>query len=468
MTFTVQGIVILMLGMIAVVFGKKIILIRAAIFFSPFTAFAVINFLSGFWLTPFQYFMILCIGIKLSQDTLIKKINYSKPIPEEVIWVAIFFIALAISSFMPLLIDGDLFINGTALNEEIGPLFYSTVNFTRPFYIIFGFFASFLISGISNSSYLLNQSLRVYIFSGFVVATWGLMQFVLNMAELEYPYYIFNNSLNPVSQGYSQMINSSDGGSFKRLTSVLSEPSVMSQMLIPIFALLVSAKFFKVIFFSRLIDFIFMISILLVCLFSTSATAYFGIFICMILALFMALFLKNIQKIYFVVIFIAGLILVAMLALDNIFSTFIENNIVDKLSSGSGEERILTIKYALDYFSQYPLFGIGLGSFSSNDFVVLVLASLGIFGFLILMKLLTDLFAPFLRLSFALSRDKSIDKNNALIICTLILFIISIILQMTSGFNYGYGYFWVTLGLCIGARSNAIKFFTQRSKNHVD
>jgi len=468
MTFTIQGIGILMLGIITFIFCKKILLIRASIFFSPFTAFAIVNFQSGFWLTPFQYFMILCIGIKLSQDVLFKKINYSKPIPEEVVWVAIFFIALAISSFMPLLIDGDLFIHGTALNEEMGPLYYSSVNFTRPIYVMFGFFASFLIAGVSNSCYLLHQSLRVYIFSGFIVATWGLMQLAFNMAELDYPYYIFNNSLNPVSQGYGQIINNMDGGGFKRLTSVLSEPSVMSQMLIPVFALLVSAKFFKIIFFSRGIDFIFMSSILLVCLFSTSATAYFGIFICLVLALILALSIRNIPQIYYVGVFVSGLILVAMLASDNIFSAFIENNIVDKLSSGSGEERVLTIKYALDYFIQYPLFGIGLGSFPCNDFLFLVLASLGIFGFLVLVTLLINLFAPFLKLSFALNRAKSMDKNNALVMCALILFSISLVLQMTSGFNYGYGYFWVTLGLCIGARSIAIKFLKQRSENYVD
>lgn len=468
MTFTLQGILILMLGIVALIFGKKIFLIRGAIFFSPFTAFAIVNFQSGFWLTPFQYLIFLCISVKLSQEILIKKISYSKSIPKEAIWVAIFFIALGISSCMPFLIDGNLFIHGTALNEEIGPLHHSLANITRPIYVMYGFFTCFLISGISNSSVLLNQSLRIYIISSFIVANWGLMQFALNMAELEYPYYIFNNSLNPVSQGYGQIINSGDGEAFKRLTSVLSEPSVMSQMLIPVFALLVSAKFFKIIFFSKSIDFIFMSSILLVSLLSTSATAYFGVFICVVLALILALCLNNIPKIYYVSIFIVGLMFVTMLFSENIFSTFIENNIVGKLSSGSGEERILTIKYALDYFSQYPLFGIGFGSFSSNDFVVLNLASLGIFGFLILMKLLADLFAPFLSLYHVMSKAKLIDKNNALVISTLILFIISLILQMTSGFNYGYGYFWVTLGLCLGARSNAIKFLTQRSKIHVD
>lgn len=468
MIITTQGIIILALGMVSFILGKKILLIRMAIFFSSFTALAIVNFTSGFWLTPFQYFIILAIGSKLTYTILIKGICFFKPIPKEGIWVAVFFFALALSSFIPIQIDGNLFIRGTALNDEIGPLFYSSVNFTRPLYVMLGFFAAFLISEISNTSFLLRQSLRVYLFSGFAVAIWGLMQFVLGVVDLEYPHFIFNNSLNPVSQGYSQTINTSDGESFKRLTSVLSEPSVMAQMLIPIFALLVIAKFLKIKFFSRLVDSILMILILIVCILSTSATAYFGICISVVFILFMAAILKKISKIYYVGVFIIGFIIFTMLASDNALSAFIKENIAGKLWSGSGQERALTIKYAFDYFIQYPLFGIGLGSFPSNDFVVLVLTSVGIFGSLILMRLFIDLFTPFMRLLFSLNKAKSINEDNSLIICILMLFTVSMILQIISGFNYGYGYFWVTLGLCVGARSIAINFLTSRSESYVD
>jgi hypothetical protein len=450
MEITYLGLTLIPLGFIWLVFSERWLFL-SAIFFVPFTASALVNFPSGFWLSPVQFlgslwllryiFIMLSFNIKMS-------VTY---------WLMTAFFAVVVMSVaMPLLINGDIFIRGTILLDATGPLYFSSRNITLPMYVFFGLlFAAFLSFRNSNQG-ALQETLRVYVGSAIFVSVWGLFQFSCNLTGFEYPYFIFNNSANEVAQGYSQTIVG-QYEEFFRISSVASEPSVMAQFLVPVLPIAILALLLKKTILTTFWDFLAIILIVAVLLVSTSSTAYFGLGLCFVMTPLIALIFLGHAGMKVVGFFTLVIIIIILAYLSSqTFVEFVNDFILNKLSSGSGIERLMTVEYAWSYFLEYPVFGIGWGSATSNDLVVNLLASFGVIGFGIFTLLIGYVI---IRLASAVVSSRRIHifreakLAEVLSLAVLISFLLSLSLQQTSGFNYGYTYFWMSLGLVIAAQT---------------
>jgi hypothetical protein len=118
--------------------------------------------------------------------------------------------------------------------------------------------------------------------------------------------------------------------------------------------------------------------------------------------------------------------------------------IFDKLSTGSGLERMMTISLAYGYFQQFPILGIGWGSATSHDLVVKLLSNVGILGSITFLGAMAcALRANWQTMGFL---DDAMDLSRAAWLSCLAIFLLtSIFLE----FPLAFGNFWLILGMAI-------------------
>lgn len=445
MEITYLGVILMPLGFIWLGFSERW-LYRSSVFFVPFTASALVNFPSGFWLSPVQF-----MGSMWFLRCVFKYLTLSCKMRLTYWLMSAFFAVVAISIAMPILTDGDLYIHGTILLKETGPLHFSSRNITTPMYVLFGLLFAAFVSKRNTSQQLLQETLRVYVVSALFVSVWGILQFACNLIGMEYPYFIFNNSANEVAQGFREIIEGT-----ARVTSVATEPSTMAQFLVPVLPVVVFAFLLKQPVLSKSLDVMTMAAIIFILLVSTSGTAYLGLILCVIATMIVFTYLRRaVFKVWFVC-SAAILVVVASYITIPFVNEALDLYLINKLASGSGMERLLTIKYAWSYFLQYPIFGIGWGSATTNDLIVALLVNTGIIGLATFTILIGYVVVRLIgavsgsRLTHIL-REVTLAEGRALAI--LVSFLLSLALQESSGFSYGYAYFWMVLGLVIAAPS---------------
>lgn len=461
MEFTITGIILFLIGIFFWILIPKY-LYHLTIFFIPFTATAIVNFHSGFWLTPFQLFGVLWLISKAQNSFLSKKSLFPKHLKLSLILVYSFIAVVFLSATMPIIIAGNLSIASGYLGDfSTSTLMLTTRNFTAPFYVLFGGIFSLLIAAHNSFKGILSKTLRIIIFSSAFTSCWGLFQFISFFLGIKYPNYIFNNTANEDAQQYDQILANVEGFSsgLIRMSSVATEPSVLAQFLVTVIPILLFSIFLKRPFFSRFIDSIILFLNIIVLLLSTSASAYIGVIFITFYTLITLLNLRLIStKVIFLFISIICILLYIYFEFDAI-SKLVDLYLFNKLSTGSGSERLKTIGLAFSYFVRYPILGIGWGSVTSFDMFVFILSSTGILGFIIFSSLI---FYPIkTSLETFLAYKKSILKfgeyaSISAPIGILISFISLLSVQTLSGFWYGYGYFWLILGLAMTIKPNIL------------
>jgi O-antigen ligase len=295
----------------------------------------------------------------------------------------------------------------------------------------------------------------VYVSSALFVAAWGVFQFACNITGGEYPYFIFNNSANEVAQGYASIILDLSEATF-RVTSVATEASVMAQFLIPVLPVVVFALLLKQPILSPFLDFVTVVAIIAVLLVSTSSTAYLGLVLCAMAVLIVLVYLRRAGfGVWLSYVVVIGTMVMGYVSID-FFRTAADFFVLDKLATGSGIERLLTVEYAWEYFLKYPILGVGWGSAPSNDLVVNLLANAGILG-LVTFAALAGYVIVRLAGAVVSSRRTHVLRKTTLAesrsLAILVAFLLILALQATGGIQYGYAYFWLTLGLAIAAPS---------------
>ena len=149
------------------------------------------------------------------------------------------------------------------------------------------------------------------------------------------------------------------------------------------------------------------------------------------------------------------------------FPSYIQLVIIDKLSSGSGIERVSSVLNSWQYFLMYPIYGVGWSNVTVNDLIVNLLVNTGLIG-------LISFLALFIFSVMWAMKDIQIFINNDLInnkysrlknhLCGfLISFINLVILGVFTGIEFYMGYFYVILGM-VYASANIVSKINTNSK----
>lgn len=460
MQITAIGVVLILIGFI-VFYCFQGWLYILTIFFMPFTATALINFSSGYWLTPFQYFgfmLILSESLTMAETGRIRL----PPYRGLSVWLLFVFAGnVLLSSVMPIVIDGRISIQSPYLFEsDFNPLRFSSRNFTTILYILFGIIIAILVAIKNQSLAQINLTLKVNTISGIFVSLWGWLQLVLYHLNIQYPYVFFNNSSNPVAQGFTQSFSGVAGMKINRISSVAVEPSIFAQYLYTVIPFVLFAVLMKRPVISRHADKFILFIMLSISLVSTSSTAYLGFFVSVMLSIFI-LVLTDRFKLRHAIIFTAlfalcGILYFSMPAIRDFVDIFILSKMETDSPAGSGVERLLTIRHAWEYFTEYPILGTGWGSVTSHDLIVNLLANSGMFGLVSFATMVLYILGRLIRVLFQLRADRNAENSKmiesragGLVVAMVTLLIIHVL----TGFTYGFGMFWFMLGLTIASYS---------------
>lgn len=337
MEITLIGIVVIILSTIAF-FKNEDKLLELAMFFSVFTAAMAIGIqktTTPIW--PFEIpiiFWILKQFINLITGKI--KVDINKNSIRKKLLIA--FIV-----FTCVMIAGEIWLYISNLNVSYYDykfykdmnITFTSRNITQPIRLmLFIIFAILLIIKNITKEQII-RIIKAFEYGCIFALFWGCVQYFINMFELEYPAFLFNN--NPyVSQGYEQRV-----GNLTRITSIASEPPVFGFTVLT-FLPLIFSRYEKVKFEKNKSKYIYIgitcLTIILGIL-STSSTFYLGFSALIFIFLMYKFFDKNntfTNKFMYavkVVLVILGLVIISLGLL-----------FLPKVISQIGKEKINTVQ----------------------------------------------------------------------------------------------------------------------------
>jgi hypothetical protein len=270
------------------------------------------------------------------------------------------------------------------------------------------------------------------------------LQFFCSLSGIPYPSYIFNNSGSVSDFGYMERLYG-----YSRISSVAAEPSMFAQSLITLLPLTIPAWIKRGCVFSVSFDRTCSVVMLAALILSTSSTAYVGIVFLFFLATMLLLRTRTIglAKAWMCV---AGATAAGGALAAIVFAVFPAGRdilylaLLEKSSSGSGLERVMTISNAWDYFVQYPWLGIGWGSATSHDVVVKLLSNVGLAGTLVFLAAMYCVMRRNWRLLEPLTHRADLSRA-----AWFLAFSVFLATSAIAEFPLAFGNFWIVMGMAI-------------------
>lgn len=445
---TILGYLMLPIGLAGLLLSEKW-LYRLFVFWTLFSATSAINLGEGdngsalpVWMF-FGFFWLL----RLTLDSFsARSFSIDRRILSPCLWLVAFLFIATLSLFMPIYINGRLGIESPFLGDNSAtPLYLASHNLTQLLYLIFGGLIAICVAHRNLRADKRDETERTIMVSAIFISLWGLFQFGCNLTGISYPYYIFNNSSSASAAGYLQTL---DVG-ISRVSSTAVEPSVLAQSLLAALPLTLPAWLGRGSILSISIDRWSTFLFLTVLLLSTSATAYLGLFILGILLLILLLHTRILSaKRASVLLVVAALVSVGIVILaissTSVISEVINSALLEKSSSGSGLERVMTIGLAYGYFLKYPALGIGWGSATSHDLIVKLLSNVGVFGALTFLCAMCSIIRADWKAIDSLTRSEDLSRAVWFLALT-IFFLTSVLIE----FPLVFGNFWLVVGMAI-------------------
>jgi O-antigen ligase len=325
-------------------------LLQALVFFSSFSATAVINF-SNYGMAPAIVFAGFLFLSKLVSGEALRPVRVGRDFLILNLLVACF----AVTSVLSLLINGGL---------------HSLVfmQITQTAYVVFGVGVTLLIAIDFAQPERLEDAIRALRAGAVFIALWGVVQAACFYSGIPYPALLFNNSTSHFADMFDQHANA-----LIRIASVAVEPSFMASSLM-IFGtfgatLIITEPGFRTRGWIGSVALV-----LLVVAASTSTNGYFGL---AVLTLLLGLRKPGLTLAIGIG---ASLIGTIALTLSPSFATAIYFFTFGKASTSSYMDRAQSVADAFNAFLQQPWFGMGWGSMTSFSIVSLMLASVGLVG----------------------------------------------------------------------------------------
>ena len=425
-----------------------------AIFFSGFTATVVLNLSNTKGISVFLFFaavLTMLSGlVKLAQfirhDPLLIR-------PSQLVLLQ-FLLVVFISSFMPLIIDGAIKVpSNLAFEEDFDiPIAFSLNSFLKIMPLMVGVCLSVCIISLLQTREYLYFGIKILLSSIFFVSLWGFMQYCSITFGFEYPDYIFNNIASETARGFSQVLGAYSDVSIYRLSSVTHEPLVFSKYLLIGVPILLFAIKSKQYYFSQILDTSLLIFVCFLIVAATSSTGVVGmVFSFVICQYFSAKYIKrkntffNLLSIIVLIISLIGLLFLFVPT----FSSYLDLVLINKLSSGSGIERVASVVNSLEYIWANPSFGLGWNMMTINDLVINLIVNSGFLGLLSFIFMVVYLIkkSMFRNGSYQVTADSLGDSMRLGI---SVAFLVHITLGLFTGVEFYLGYFYTLLGL-VGA-----------------
>lgn len=328
----------------------------------------------------------------------------------------------------------------------LGGVGASSTAITQFFHLVFGGTAFFVIAYFSYSHHNMEKLLSILFLGAMFVSIWGLLQFALHFTSISYPDYLFNNTSSKNSLAFDAV---SEGLGFFRISSVATEPSMLTKYLIPILGAMVSIMVDSWRSIDRKIHWKIFMAFAAV-LISTSSGGYIGIFA---ILFFVILRVRLLFRRRMVSIGFFGIMLL-LTALAMRFPDVLDEIIFAKMYTYSFMERMGSIVAGWNIFRQHPFVGIGWGNFEGWDMVIKVMASTGGLGMLVF---------GYFNYSVVRSASEAMklrpQGRDSIILRALIVASLLELFQMAIvGFFPAYGDYWVLFGLTVGMMCHSIDY----------
>ena len=394
MEITIIGVITIILSIYAFFKNEKLLL-YIMVFLSTFTATELMHINAT--TTPIQTFEFTGAIWLLRQFVNFIK---SKPkINKEFFkdWVQKFKenkLALAFLIFIIAILLGELALVVTGISVdyidihgEPARLKFGMANVTQGIIVTFVFVIMIVLSFKIKTKDEVRDLLRVFCASSVFAIVWGLLQFIGFYLGIPYPAFLFNNNIY-AEQGYEQIANN-----VKRICSIALEPSTFAVNLICFipFALGTFLALKERIKTKKYIKTFAVLLLATSCaVLTTSSTTYVGLIAAYGLYGLYILFgyIKNGYKI--------GTIHRIQVeqptqqvtteeppqyesVFQNVLKT-LKQMTIDKLTSGSGQERLSGDMIGLEMFRYSPIFGLGFGSYRTFSLFTNILLNAGIVG----------------------------------------------------------------------------------------
>ena len=326
-------------------------LLQCIVFFSSFSATAVINF-SNYGMAPAVFFLLVLLLSKAMSGEAMHAVRISRDHLVLNPLLGLF----ALVSLASLLINGAL--RGMA-----------SLQVTQTAYVLFGVFTTIVLALDFTRPERLDDAVRALRAGGTFIALWGIVQMACFYGGIEYPAFLFNNS----TSHFADMFDQRAGAGLIRIASVATEPSYMASSLLIFGAfgatLVVTEPRFRTRFWIGSVCLA-----LLVIVASTSTTGYFGL---AVIALLMGLRRPGLM----LGVGAAGAVIGAVvLSLLPSFAAALYGTTFGKTSSGSYVDRSEATWTAFQMFTQQPWLGWSWGSSFSYSIVSALLANVGVLG----------------------------------------------------------------------------------------
>ena len=379
MSVTLVGAVLIPLGLyFALANPRRLYLI--AVFFSPFTATAVLNVGSGTSASGVQVSLFL--GFLLFVRFCIRVLSTgSAPFPRVgragLQCLSLFAAIVVLSLVMPVWINGHLQIpSPQLLDPSTQPLHLKSSNVTGALYVLIGVFFAYITVIWNGTAQMAVATLKAFLAGCSFSAFWGALEFGCKLSGIPYPAMIFNSSATGAAGGYKELLT----GDVFRLSSVAVEPSVFAQVLLVAVSLYIPFVFGSGRLFGRRLDRVLFALIAVILLMTTSSTAYVGSILVVLVTLFL-LAIRGALRLRHFFIPLAGVAMVALVyAAVPLARQVVESALLSKGGGYSALERLKTISDSYQMFLKYPVLGIGWASITSHDLIVNILANCGVLG----------------------------------------------------------------------------------------
>jgi len=380
MEITPIGYILIPLGLLLFLFYPRGLYVLT-IFFIPFSATSVLNSGSGdagSGIQPFLLFGFLLISRNCYAVLLGGRFRLDRRMRTAFLYYLLFLVICGASMFMPILINGKINVpsNGS-LTATLDPLVFSLGRVRAYLGLILVAMVAFSIAQRNTGIEQFYNSVRIYLVSGAFICLWGILQAILFLINIPYPYMIFNNSASPNAGGYDAIL---DNVALRRVSSVSLEPSTLAITLISMLPLVVIPLVAKTPLFGKTRDYILCGLLLLTLILSTSSTGYVGFAVLCLLLPFGVAGLHRARGRIMAALALFAIVGGLAFAAFPTFREFLQVILIDKATSYSALERWTMVVIDYQYFLQYPILGIGWTSPPTHDTIASLLASCGVLG----------------------------------------------------------------------------------------